>query len=237
MIVSLEDKLRPEHTAIIVVDVQHDFCSHGGYMHQEGHPLDMVEAMLPKMEMLLGEARRIGVPRIFLQAQYATSSNWYLSQVWLDRARRANPRGGHIKYPVCQEGAWGFDLVESVRAYSEDENAIVLKKHRYSGFVNTELDLILRSRGIQTVVVTGVATNVCVESTARDAFMRDYFVILPSDCCAAYSENEQQATLANIRQYFGQVATAEEVIAAWQGMEDDLGEGGLGDTKTLATRS
>lgn len=218
MLMSLERKLDPSHTALLVVDVQNDFCSPGGYMHREGHPLDMVKRMLPNMRKLVGEARRIGIPRIFFQANYATSFNWYLSPVWLDRARRANPEGGHIDYAVCQEGSWGFEIVDDVRPQS-DEAEIVLKKHRYSGFVNTELDLILRSRQIRTVVVTGVATNVCVESTARDAFMRDYFVIMPADCCATYSNAEQEATVANISKYFGQVVQADEVIAAWREAE------------------
>lgn len=107
-----------------------------------------------------------------------------------------------------------MELVESIRPQNSADE-IALKKHRYRGFVNTELDLILRSREIKTVIMTGVATNVCVESTARDAFMGGYFVVMPSDCCATYSDAEQEATLANMRQYFGQVVRVDEVIASW----------------------
>lgn len=215
MIVDLGDKLNPKHCAVIIIDVQNDFCSPGGYMDREGQPLDMINEMLPNIQRLLAAAERANVPRIFFQANYGTPFNWYLSPAWLDRARRVNSEGGHVDYSVCEEGSWGFDIVDVVKPKGADDE-IVLKKHRYSGFVNTELDLILRSRGIKTVVVTGVATNVCVESTARDAFVRDYFVVMPSDCCATYSDQEQEATLVNIRRYFGQVVTVSEVLKAWR---------------------
>lgn len=210
----LRDKLDPRRSAVIVIDVQNDFCSPDGYMHREGHPLGMVGGMIPNLQALLRGAALAGVPRIFFQANYATKFNWYLSPVWLERARRSNPQGGHLDYAVCEEGAWGFEIIDDVRPNGADDE-IVLKKHRYSGFVGTELDLILRSRSIESVIVTGVATNVCVESTARDAFMRDYHVVMPSDCCATYSDAEQDATLANIRQYFGLVVASKEVLDVW----------------------
>ena len=210
----LASRLDTSRTAVIVIDVQNDFCSPGGYMHQESHPLDMVQEMLPNLKAFLAGAKEAGVPRIFFQANYATDYNWYLSPVWLERARRSNPKGGHIDYAVCEEGAWGFEIVDGFQP-SGMKDEIVIKKHRYSGFVGTELDLVLRSRGIKTVVMTGVATNVCVESTARDAFMRDYHVVLLSDCSATYSDAEQEATLANIRQYFGEVTTSADVLGVW----------------------
>jgi ureidoacrylate peracid hydrolase len=210
----LTQRLDPFRTAVIVIDVQNDFCSPGGYMDREGHPLHLVQEMLPNLKALLDGAKEARVPRIFFQANYATQYNWYLSPVWLERARRSNPNGGHVDYAVCEEGAWGFNIVDGLQPTGAKDE-IVLKKHRYSAFIGTELDLILRSRGIQTVVVTGVATNVCVESTARDAFMRDYHVVLLSDCSATYSDAEHQATLANIRQYFGEVLTSPDVLDVW----------------------
>lgn len=215
MTISLTEKLDPGTTALLVVDVQNDFCAPGGYMHREGHRLDMVKQMVPRLKSLVGRARSAGVRTIFFQANYATDANWYLSPAWLDRARRSNPAGGHIDYAVCKEGEWGFELYDGIAGLTST-NDIIMKKHRYSGFVGTELDLILRSRGIRTVVVTGVATNVCVESTARDAFMRDYYVILADDCCATYSEEEHRATLHNIATYFGEVVSSVDVIEAWQ---------------------
>lgn len=211
-------KVAPERTALVVVDVQNDFCSPGGYMDREGADLGMVKAMLPRLRAFLEGAEQAGVPTIFFQANYASPGDWYMSPTWLDRAARANPAGGHIEFPVCAEGDWGFDLVDGIGPRDQQRD-LILKKHRYSGFVNTELDLVLRSKQIRTVVVTGVATNVCVESTARDAFMRDYFVVLAEDCCAAYSDDEQLATVRNIQDYFGVVTESATVMRSWIGEE------------------
>ena len=92
----------------------------------------------------------------------------------------------------------------------------MVTKHRYSGFVNTDLDTVLRSMGIQRLLIAGVTTNVCVESTARDAVMRDYFVTLLRDCMAADSEAEHNASLRTFESYFGRIANSEEVISSWQ---------------------
>lgn len=91
-----------------------------------------------------------------------------------------------------------------------------MTKHRYGAFESSDLDLVLRSRGIRTVVMTGVATNVCVETTARQAFLRDYYVVFTSDCTAAYSQAEHEATLQNIDAFFGAVVTADEISACWR---------------------
>ena len=92
----------------------------------------------------------------------------------------------------------------------------VVTKHRFGAFTGTDLDVILRSQGIKTVVMTGIATNICVESTAREAFMRDYFVVLADDACAAYSRAQHDTTLANIDIAFGVVHKTEELIEHWR---------------------
>ena len=92
----------------------------------------------------------------------------------------------------------------------------IITKHRYGAFESTDLDLVLRSKGIRTVIMTGVATNVCVETTARQAFLRDYYVVFLSDCTATFSAAQHEAALWNIDQFFGQVVSSEDVIACWQ---------------------
>jgi ureidoacrylate peracid hydrolase len=91
----------------------------------------------------------------------------------------------------------------------------VVTKHRYSGFVGTELDMVLRSHGIKTVVMTGEATNVCVETTARDAFMRDYYVAFVSDCTASGSQAAHDATLVTMGRHFGTVLTSDDIVSTW----------------------
>jgi ureidoacrylate peracid hydrolase len=89
-------------------------------------------------------------------------------------------------------------------------------KHRYSAFVGTDLEQVLRALGRRSVIMTGEATNVCVESTARDAYMRDFWVAFTSDCTASTSQAAHDATLYSMGKHFGQVLTSNDVIAAWQ---------------------
>lgn len=211
MLSTLEDKVRPEHTAILIVDVQNDFCAGNGAMHREGRDLTLVQAMVPRLARLVGTARATRAPCVWIRNVYNTGPNWYLSEVWLEQATRRR-KGLYVERPVCEPGGWGGDFYH-VRPRPDE---VIVTKHRYGAFESTDLDLVLRSRGIRTVVMTGVATNVCVETTARQAFLRDYYVVFTRDCTATYTKAEHDATLHNIDQFFGQVVTADEVIACWQ---------------------
>ena len=93
---------------------------------------------------------------------------------------------------------------------------IVVKKHRYSGFIHTRLESVLQTLKIETLIMTGVSTNLCVESTARDGFMLDYRIVFVKDACAAFSQEEHDMTLKTVDAYFGMVADTKEVISFWQ---------------------
>jgi ureidoacrylate peracid hydrolase len=219
-------KLTPESCAVIVIDVQNDFCSPGGYMDKEGQDLSAVRSMLPRLRDFIVSARAARVLVIWVQSAYGAEGKWYLSPVWLDRAARSM-RGGHIAYRVCEPGTWGAALATEVGGPEPGVDATVTK-HRYSAFFQTELELILRAKGIATVVLAGVSTNTCVETSARDAFMRDFYVILADDLCATYSQAEHDATLWNIRKYFGQVLSSEEVLKVWSALSGGRAESSRG---------
>src|ERR1700756_4184098 len=201
---TLDRKIAPGNAALIVVDVQNDFCSDEGVFAKAGNDVSMVREMLPNLRRLIDGARAVGVQVIFVQAIYDPV---YLPAPWYERNARLN-----FEVPRCVSGTWGADFY----GVAPQQGETVVRKHRYSAFVNTELDLILRSRQIRTVITTGVATNICVESTSRDAFMRDYYVALVDDGSAAYSREQHQATLANIAIGFGLVTTVDEVLDAWK---------------------
>ncbi|CAN0586275.1 unnamed protein product, partial [Ectocarpus sp. 12 AP-2014] len=104
-----------------------------------------------------------------------------------------------------------YALIDALEVKDGD---ILVPKSRYSGFVNTPLDSILRSRGIQTLLVCGVATNVCVETTIRDAFGLEYHPVMVEDCCLqAGPPQMQDATIFSIRTFFGWTTTLDEVTA------------------------
>jgi ureidoacrylate peracid hydrolase len=210
MLTTLADKVRPEHCALLLVDLQNDFCADGGAMHREGRDLTLVREMMPALERFVGEARAAGVKCVWIKNVYNTATYWYLSEVWLEQARRRR-NGAYVQYPVCEPDAWNGDFY-SIRP-AGDEPVVV--KHRYGAFEATDLDLVLRSNGIRTVIMAGVATNVCVETTARQAFLRDYYVVFTRDGTATFTRGEHEATLRTIDQFFGQVAGLDEVAACW----------------------
>lgn len=210
MLSTLSEKVDPRHAALVLVDVQNDFCADGGAMHREGRDLSLVKKMIPRLERLVDAARATKVPLVWIRCVYNTGPNHYLSEVWLEQAKRRR-NGAYVQYPVCEPGEWNGDFFQVGPLPDE----VVVTKHRYGAFEGTDLDLVLRSRGIRSVIMTGVATNVCCETTARQAFLRDYYVVFTSDCTATFSQAQHDATLFNIDQFFGEVASSEQVIACW----------------------
>ncbi|MSQ18223.1 MAG: cysteine hydrolase [Betaproteobacteria bacterium] len=210
---TLEDKVAPGRAAVVTVDVQNDFCHDNGFLGKCGAPLHLVKAMLPRLVSLLDAARANAVPVIHVISYHDEE---YASPVVTEQKLRHNLpmelNGRKLRdAPYCLKGSWGAELT-AIDARPGEEIVI---KHRYSGFHGTNLDLVLRSRGIQTVILTGVATNACVESTARDTYMHDYYLVFVGDGCATTSQAAHDATLANIDQFFGEVATSNAIMATW----------------------
>ncbi len=116
--------------------------------------------------------------------------------------------------PCCLPASWGGDFVAELKPLDGEP---VVVKHRYSAFVDTRLDLLLRSNGIRTVILPGVATHCCVESTARDAAMRDYYVVVPEDGVAVRGKQRHlhEASLEVLGTYFGQVVGSRDIEAVW----------------------
>ena len=115
---------------------------------------------------------------------------------------------------ICCEGdTWGWDFFGVEAAEGEP----VVEKHSYNGFNDTNLDDILKSHGVETLVITGVATNVCVESTLREGYFRGYYVVVPEDCVASGNQALHEGALNNFRLYFGDVVASEDIQNLWSG--------------------
>lgn len=218
---ALPEKLAPAHTALIVVDVLNDFCSEEGMMAQEGLDVTAAREAADRLPELIAEARRAGALPVFVRNVYSTTTNHYLSDVWLEQAERRR-EGSYTTRAVCSPDSWNNDFYGDVRPLPDEP---VVTKHRFDAFLNTDLETVLRANGIRTVVVTGVATNVCVETTARNAFLRDYYVIVPADACATFSEAEHDASLVTIDRYFGEVVQIRDVVDAWRASDPGAGPG------------
>ncbi|HEY8692074.1 MAG TPA: isochorismatase family cysteine hydrolase [Chloroflexota bacterium] len=208
--VTLEELVDTKTTALVVVDMQNDFCHSEGALARNRQSPVLIQAMAPRLRALLASARETGTSIVHVRTHH---SPWTNSPAWTRRKLGAMSR--------CFPNSWGADWYEGFEpilddAWSPETHEYVVTKHRYSAFWDTDMDLILRSHGIQSLIMTGEATNVCVETTARDAYMRDYSIVFVSDGTATYSEAVHEATLHNMSAHFGIVVDSDEIVAAWR---------------------
>jgi len=200
----LTKRLKDKRAALIVIDVQNDFChSQGGFSKRKAD-LSHVQKVVPQINSFIENCRQFNLPIIFIRTIH---SDWTNSPSWLGRME-----GIAEKIPVFLPNTWGSEFFE----VKPSHNDYIMIKHRYSAFIGTDLNLILRSKGIETILLSGVATNICVETTARDGFCLDYNVILVEDCCGAYILEEHASTLNNISKYFGIVTDSKTVMEIMQ---------------------
>jgi ureidoacrylate peracid hydrolase len=203
MLTTREEKVATENAAVIVIDVQNDFCHPKGSSALNGGDTSPCVEMVPRLVHFIDAAREAGVPVIFVRAIH---NDWTTSA-----ARKAQRDTNRQAAPTCWEGTWGAEyyLVEPLPGECQ------VIKHRFSAFIGTDLDLILRSQGIRTIVMTGVATSGCVESTARDGFMMDYNLVFVGDCAAqGVASGRHEMTLRNMS-HWGDVCNALDIEAIW----------------------
>lgn len=212
---TLAEKVEPAHTALLVVDMMNAFCSPDGHAAKVGRNIAECQVVAARLPAFLDDARKAGVLVIFVRNVYSTEANFYLSDVWLDHAERKRAGRGS-REPICEPGSWSGEFFGDVQPQSNDP---VVVKHRYSAFHNTDLETILRANGIRSIVLTGVVTNVCVETTAREGYVRDYYVVVPEDATGAYAADDKAASLRNIDRFFGTVTTIAELRALWKRTE------------------
>ena len=212
-------------TAVIVVDMQNDFCSRGGLFDRVGINISTVRKAVGPARKVLSAAREAGIKIVCLQMSFRSD----LSD--LGDTHSAN-RVRHLQLGVGEpcmasdgrpgrfliRDTWNTDVIEELRPQAED---IVLYKHRFSGFYQTELDDILRSLGIKNLIFTGCTTSVCVDSTIRDAMFRDYRCVLLADCVAepigsALPRSNHEASVLTIQTVLGWVSDSERFESALQ---------------------
>lgn len=201
---SLKERADPKNAALVVVDVQNDFVSPNGSAGKRGEDVNAAMAIMAPLSSLINEARRVGLTIVYIRT---THSEWTDTPSWI---YRTSQKAG---LSTCREGTWGAEFYDGIAPLPTER---VVVKHRYSAFINTDLNTVLKARNIQSVLVCGVATNVCVETTARDAYMFDYYVTMIDDCSAAYEAKLHLSTLDNMRRHFGLVASSKDIIETWR---------------------
>jgi ureidoacrylate peracid hydrolase len=208
--------VKPAETAVIVVDMQNAYATQGGYVDLAGFDISGASAAIAQTKKVVEAARAAGILVIYFQngwdkdyveAGGPGSPNWHKSNAL--KTMRARPE---LAGTLLAKGTWDYALVDELAPQPGD---IVIPKTRYSGFFNTNIDSVLRSRGIRTLVFTGVATNVCVESSLRDAFHLEYFGVVLEDATHHLGPDFiQKAALFNIEKFFGWVSTVADFCGA-----------------------
>jgi ureidoacrylate peracid hydrolase len=203
---TLKDRCHPRYAALIVVDVQNDFVSPQGSAGKRGDDVGAATAMIPNLTRLIDEGRKVGLTIVYIRT---THSEWTDTASWIYRTSQKSGLN------TCRERTWGAEFYDGIAPLPSER---VVIKHRYSAFINTDLNTVLKACGIQSILVCGVATNVCVETTARDGYMYDYYVTMIDNCSAAYDAKLHMSTLENIRRHFGLVASSHQIIESWSGL-------------------
>jgi ureidoacrylate peracid hydrolase len=208
--------ITPEHTAVVLVDMQNAFASPGGMLDLAGVDVGPAGKAVANARLLVDAARAARIPVIYLLMGYAPdqsnaggddSPNPRKELALCLMRERPELRGKLLTY-----GTWDFEIVDALTPHPGE---LLITKPRYSGFVGTALDAELRTRGIRTLLMAGIASNVCVESTLRDAYFHEYWPVMIEDATMpAGSAEIQRATVFNVTTFFGWVSTTADVVGA-----------------------
>lgn len=195
--------LDPARTALLVIDMQNAFVMPGGSMARLGLSTVRGHDIIEPVHRLIDACRKRGLPVIHTLTTFRSD---YADAGLVAQRFPALQHLGHI-----MAGTWDAQIIDRLLPR---EGEYVIAKSRFNAFYGTNLELVLRSLGVDTLIVTGVATNVCVESTIREAFIRDVSVILPRDATASYTKEMEEASLATLGFMFANVATVDDVVEA-----------------------
>lgn len=198
--------LSPDRAALLVVDMQNGFCHPEGGLAQSGQDNLPQQSIVPIVKTLVCLARKVGF-RVAWSKQIHFPDHRGREGRQLPSHLRKKPKAGT---PICERGSWDVDFVEELQAVVDSDDEIIVK-HKMSCFYQTRLEEVLRLWGVSTLIVVGVSTYVCVESTIRDAYYRDFDIIVVEDCVAGSDEPLHRATLEKTRRYFGEVLSIKEL--------------------------
>jgi nicotinamidase-related amidase len=211
----LEEIVELRHTALLLIDVQRDFCSPDGMYGAMGCDLSIISPAVRNIRRVLAAARRVGVLPVYIQNMWlpkhkAVSGAWLRFMVV---KRNMDPARG-----CTVVGTRGAEILPDVAPQPGD---IVVQKWRSSAYVGTNLDMVLRSNEIKTVVCTGFVTEGCLESTARDAVFHDYYTVVLEDCVGTFDHDLHEASLKVLRTRVD-VVPSQSVLDIWSAASETM---------------
>lgn len=197
-----EYKINP---ALIVIDVQNGFVSKGGSYDLLKMDTSNYRAVIPVIRELIEISRAAGIPVFYTQAVRESSGIDLLTKTHKILPKSREER--IMRKPICVRGTWDAGIVDDIKPAARDH--IVIKR-RDSAFHDTEINVWLKSLGIDTLIFSGIDTSICVETSLREAFNIGYDIILISDATASSNRKHYESTLENVRGYYGLVMELKE---------------------------
>ena len=211
-------QLAPEQTALIVIDMQNAYTSQGGYLDLAGFDVSKTAPVVENIKKAVDAAHAAGIQVIYFKngwdAEYKEAGGLDSPNFHKSNALKTMRKRPELQGTLLAKGGWDFELIDALQPLPQD---LVIEKPRYSGFFNTALDSMLRCRGIRNLVFVGIATNVCVESTLRDGFFLEYFGVALGDACYQAGPVEaHEASLFNIKTFFGWVSDTKNFVETFK---------------------